>query len=342
MESNSLPEGINANLYTLIGSNIQTIHELPHGANSRIFKLITVQGKTYCLKQYVRRSGDRRDRLGTEFNAFTFLRQHGVRDVPEPVAYDKKNTIGIYSFVFGNTLRSHKVSDSMLFQAVGLLQRIHALRKKATPDQFGLASEACVSMNDLIHTIQEREARLQKISYNRPALRKFFTAEWDVAWKKALTRIHTSISDQRVLSQRLIENHQTLSPSDFGFHNAICDSHGKLVFIDFEYFGWDDPAKLICDFLLHPGMNLTKAQKQWFIKRTISIYRNEPTLAKRLPMIYVLLGFKWSLIMLNCFLHTIDSPLTEAIAKRQLVKARRNLRQIFTMVHQASLTAISL
>ena len=38
-----------------------------------------------------------------------------------------------------------------------------------------------------------------------------------------------------------------LSPSDFGLHNTISKKN-KLYFFDFEYFGWDDPIKLICDF----------------------------------------------------------------------------------------------
>jgi hypothetical protein len=29
---------------------------------------------------------------------------------------------------------------------------------------------------------------------------------------------------------------------------------GTLAFVDFGNFGWDDPAKTIVDYLLHPGM----------------------------------------------------------------------------------------
>jgi hypothetical protein len=40
-----------------------------------------------------------------------------------------------------------------------------------------------------------------------------------------------------------------ISPSDFGFHNAIRMSEG-VKFIDFEFAGWDDPCKLCVDFVL--------------------------------------------------------------------------------------------
>ena len=45
-----------------------------------------------------------------------------------------------------------------------------------------------------------------------------------------------------------------VSPSDFGFHNALREPSGRLRFIDFEYAGWDDPAKLVCDFFCQPAV----------------------------------------------------------------------------------------
>jgi hypothetical protein len=41
------------------------------------------------------------------------------------------------------------------------------------------------------------------------------------------------------LSARL----QVLSLSDFGLHNPLRHPDGKLAFLGFEYFGWDEPAK---------------------------------------------------------------------------------------------------
>jgi len=55
-------------------------------------------------------------------------------------------------------------------------------------------------------------------------------------------------------------SNRILSPSDFGLHNTISEKK-KLYFLDFEYFGWDDPIKLICDFFWHPGNNMSKKLK---------------------------------------------------------------------------------
>ena len=45
------------------------------------------------------------------------------------------------------------------------------------------------------------------------------------------------------MSAALPKETRCLSPSDFGFHNALLEATGKLRFVDFEYAGWDDPAK---------------------------------------------------------------------------------------------------
>ena len=58
-----------------------------------------------------------------------------------------------------------------------------------------------------------------------------------------------------------------LSPSDFGFHNALLGPDGKLCFIDFEYAGWDDPAKLICDFFCQPQTPVPQAHLGFICQR---------------------------------------------------------------------------
>ena len=51
-------------------------------------------------------------------------------------------------------------------------------------------------------------------------------------------------------NMELEEDEKIISPSDFGLHNAKLGEDGKLAFFDFEYAGWDDPAKTIADFFL--------------------------------------------------------------------------------------------
>jgi len=54
------------------------------------------------------------------------------------------------------------------------------------------------------------------------------------------------------MAQALPADETCLSPSDFGFHNALVDPSGALSFLDFEYAGRDDPAKPVSDFFCQP------------------------------------------------------------------------------------------
>src|SRR5262249_37849068 len=110
---------------------------------------------------------------------------------------------------------------------------------------------------------------------------------------------------------------RTLSPSDFGFHNAIRRPGGGLVFLDFEYFGWDDPAKTIADFLLHPAMTLSAALKYRFAAGMIALFDNTASLRARARIVYPLFALKWVTILLNDFL---PERFTQATAERRAVQ----------------------
>ena len=88
----------------------------------------------------------------------------------------------------------------------------------------------------------------------------------------------------------LEEKYQILSPSDFGFHNAILQKNNKVCFVDFEYFGWDDPAKLINDFIWHPGMKMTDKQKQFWTINILSTFKKDKKLSLRVKATWPLYG----------------------------------------------------
>ena len=124
-----------------------------------------------------------------------------------------------------------------------------------------------------------------------------------------------------------------LSPSDFGFHNALRAKDGRIVFFDFEYFGWDDPAKTISDFLLHPAMSLNEESKRRFVQGMISAFSENKQLMTRVELVYPLFASKWCLIFLNEFISEEFSRRAYAIEsvldKKQLQKEQLNKARIF-------------
>jgi thiamine kinase-like enzyme len=95
--------------------------------------------------------------------------------------------------------------------------------------------------------------------------------------------------------------HRTLSPSDFGFHNALRQPDGELVFIDFEYFGWDDPVKLVSDFLWHPAVELDAGERAALLTAAATIYAGDPAFGERRRAYSPLIALRWVAIILNEF-----------------------------------------
>ena len=123
------------------------------------------------------------------------------------------------------------------------------------------------------------------------------------------------------------------SPSDFGFHNALFDpADGRLRFIDFEYAGRDDPAKLVCDFFCQPEVPVPTEAFEGFVERVISGLALPDVHRARCRMLLDLYRVKWAVIILNHF-----TPLgsarrsfanVEADDTRQIARAEAQLAGI--------------
>jgi thiamine kinase-like enzyme len=100
-------------------------------------------------------------------------------------------------------------------------------------------------------------------------------------------------------SVKIDRERQTLSPSDLGFHNTFKLDNGKLMFYDFEYFGWDDPVKLVADFSHHAAMNFTDEMEKYWFNGVSNIYGKK--ILSRLRCLWPLYGLNWCLIILNEF-----------------------------------------
>lgn len=87
------------------------------------------------------------------------------------------------------------------------------------------------------------------------------------------------------------------SPSDFGFHNAIACSQGA-VFYDFEFAGWDDPAKAVADFFLQPRIPIGLKYMRLF-EESVATVMPVDVLRTRIEYLGPILHLKWATIILS-------------------------------------------
>lgn len=321
----------------LLGIQPASVRRMAGGGNNKLFKFEGTNGECVVAKQYFRHSSDGTNRLDAEFGGLGFLWRHGMRRIAKPLACDRDIGVAVYQYVGGAPANSRLPGAADVAQAAAFLRRLRGLAELPKARTLPAAAEACFSLEELLDNLTLRLSRLSGVA---PKSRLFeeLCALRDDEIAPALEKLAASARIRRQQSGQnpraaLDPSRRTLSPSDFGFHNAIRQQDDTLIFVDFEYFGWDDPAKTISDFLLHPAMELTHAQGEEFFSQCLEDF-SDPDLASRTRAYFPLFGLKWVFITLNEFspdgwqrrvFSGLDDQSAEAHLRGQLNKAKNFL-----------------
>lgn len=290
----------------LLGREVASICKIFGGRNSAVFKVLCREGSAFAAKQYFKEPLDRRNRLEAEFNGLRYLRDKGLDMVPEPVAADQANRVAVFEFVEGERIAPAAVLPGDIDQALGFVAALARLARELDSAAIRDASEACFSPRDVSDNIANRLGQLTSIPGDEPrtmGLARFLHQDFIPALERIGLWCRKECARRGLDFEAPIPRAlQTLSPSDFGFHNALKRPDGRLVFLDFEYFGWDDPVKMACDFVQHPGTSLSDDCKRRFATGTTAIFAADPTFLDRVACIHPLIGLTWCLIVLNEFI----------------------------------------
>lgn len=332
----------------LLGRELVEVVRVYGGGNSQVFRLQDAGGNSWCGKVYASPVPGRRDRMATEWAALVFLHDNEICSVPRPIACHSRHNIAVYEWIEGTKVAGRVVTEREVNLAVDFLAELGSLREAAEAADLPPASEACFTLDALERQLSARAEGLLGLTASDSVfqeMREFVGGELVAARNGSMARAqkwyeHSGHSG----SQDLPFVERILSPSDFGFHNAIAASNG-FVWLDFEYFGWDDPAKTMADFVLHPNpaMDIGFDTRRKFWQGMIARFGNMNDLAERARWLYPLFGMKWCLIVLNEFLrHGIERRLqasgevvsTVELLRRQLAKARQILKTV--MEHDES------
>lgn len=299
--------------------NIEQASLIKGRGNSRIYRLSGKSNDGYSLKIYPDMQYDPRPRLKTEYTACQYLERLDF-PVMKPKTKDSLLNWGVYEWIEGETIDSP--DDKFINDAVEFIKCLHNISRQGNErNQFDNASEACLSGQIIIEQIEMRLQRLNESESKdlNDYIKAYFLPNLELLKKNAKEAVSDSFD------KYLPEHFQILNPSDFGSHNAIKNINDRTIFIDFEYFGWDDPVKLVSDFYLHPGMALSSSQKEKWINATSEIFTEDPLYQTRLEAYLPLYALRWCLILLNEFL-------PERLANRLDASNRddSNVKQILT------------
>jgi len=292
------------------------------GGNNRLWRAWSASG-TFAVKLY---PNDARGRLATEFAALQFLVANGVSCVPRPIAVQPQHGLAVYEWVNGQRIQA--VENDGIEAIASLLAELRHLGPIASGQWQQLASAAILSPALAVRQVQGRLDQITAVGRTEldaivTDCRRELAAA--IAWGRQVAAAANIAWDTPLSRTQL-----TLSPSDVGLHNVLRRTDGRLVFLDFEYFGWDDPAKLTNDILDHPGSCWDTAQKARLSQALLPVFsaadRAYPT---RLELLRPFTRLCWALITLNPFLPGRTPPDTPPDAVRRLLAERLDKASAF-------------
>lgn len=318
----------------LAGRPLVAAHAVTAGGNNRLYRLEAADGERFALKLYPRQDADPRDRLGAEYAALAFLARHGMAAVPGAVAVDAARHCALYEWIDGVPVGAG-AGPADVDALAAFLVDLQRLAEAPGAADLNPASAACLAPADGVAQYRGRLARLREVASGFPELAAFVDGRLLPEGEAAVGRALAGLVDAGLdAAAPIAVDARALSPSDFGFHNALRRPDGALVFLDFEYFGWDDPAKMIADVVLHPGMALDPPARRRFLSGVQPFFAGrDPLFNARFRFYLPVCALIWCLILLNEYLperwwrRNLAGRCADAATARaaQLAKARRML-----------------
>jgi aminoglycoside phosphotransferase (APT) family kinase protein len=306
------------------GFQTRDVKELPAGGNNRLFCLTSNDSQALLAKFYVR---DDRPRLATEYGALSYLREHGFANVPRPVFCDEALFCAVYSFEPGEVKRADAYTRGEIEQLACFLADLHRLPRDTSKTAFGRTPVASFSLAEPIVWMTQILLAFKDFvtsPKSNDIVRKFARA---VAVESVVTTlIERAISGltPEHLAHMLPESEWRLSPGDLGPQNILVDDVGHLRFVDFEYFGWDDPARSVMDFVCHDAtIGLPADLATLFVGEYTRMMRLSEAEILRFERVRSLLDIEWLTVHLRAMMPTV-------IARRMFANTDFDLNQHLT------------
>ena len=274
------------------------ISKIKEGRNNHVY-LYKEKNNKFIIKKFKNCFYTKYDRYFTEKIFIEYLKKKNIKNIPNIVGSNKKKKIIYFSYIEGKQIIRPKKNH--LNECLNFLKQIN-YKTTYKNFKFQKASDACLSIKDHINTCESRINKLiikynyKKNNENKKIynfLKKQIIPEFKII-KSNIKNLFTKTQ----IKKKLNNNKLILSPSDFGFHNIITKDN-QIYFIDFEYAGWDDPRKLLCDFILNPDYSISKKDKIFFLTNFDQKFKTKISNSDEFRVILKFHFLKWVCVIIS-------------------------------------------
>lgn len=235
-----------------LGGRVCKLEQLKGGINNIVFRCSN-GNQHWVIKGYAQVQLGQRDRMQAEVDFLRFAAQAAPGYTPALIHADPERRCVVLEHLEGEVFPEGVTpSDREVGEAVDFFLQLNAKPLLARQSIQLDAAEGFLSLLEHLVNVRKRlggmscahlDAKLRPQAEN---LLQHIRTELAHTEERTTSLIH-----QGMVEDLIAPEHRCVSPSDFGFHNAIRTAAG-IRFIDFEFAGWDDPAKTLADFNFQP------------------------------------------------------------------------------------------
>jgi hypothetical protein len=237
---------------TELGSKPTNLERLHGGINNQVY-LCSAKRDKWVIKGFPPAEEGQRDRMKAEVQFLRFSNEVAPSLAPKLIHADEVHRCILLEYLEGKSFAEGKTpQEDEILTAVRFVELLNRDIRKAQDWIDMDASEGFLSLRNHLVNVKQR---LEAMSCDH------VTNHYKPMAIAMLERIRAEFDQVQDNTNRLIDldgvpnciepDERCISPGDFGFHNAIITPNG-VKFIDFEFAGWDDPAKTTLDFILQP------------------------------------------------------------------------------------------
>jgi len=278
-----------------LGASPSSLVRLRGGINNQVFRCSHHHQK-WVIKSYAPKRQGQRDRMQAEVDFLRFAEKAAPGFTPALIQADLEQRCVVLEHLEGEPFpEGVPPCKSSVDEAVKFFRQLNAEPPQAREWIHLDAAEGFLRLNDHLENVRER-LKCFTFLHLDPELRQQaqnLLQQLDRDFAQAEERTNKMINSGMV-TDAIDPNERCVAPGDFGFHNAIRTESGTR-FIDFEFAGWDDPAKTLVDFLYQPRVPVpaecSPLSRAFTPERRIS-------LSQRCDSLRPILRIKWLCIIL--------------------------------------------
>lgn len=282
---------------------INNIERCVKGGNNRLYRIETRNGH-FAVKYYFNEKVDVRLRLNSEVT-FVKYAQEFSQQVPKCYAYDTEHQLALFEFIEGEDFFDKTLTEIDIDAAINFFIDINQHKFTVSASKLPIASEACFSLQAHMDLLALRIDKLQHIPSDTTenCEAQSYIDKLATLWQQLKAKMH-KLSEFNLLNlhAEIESSNRCISPSDFGFHNALKRHDGRVCFLDFEYAGWDDPGKMLGDFFSQLAVPVQNVYYTIFVNKISKIFPDLLLSPLRYTCLQKLYQLKWICIALNVFL----------------------------------------